>query len=298
VVSILVVASVLAVNPPAPVKLASPGLSGLNLAAEELEFYSEHLAQQLSLTGLQVTTAKQISQLLGLERQKQLLGCTENSSSCMAELASALGMDGVVTGSVGKFEKSYRVNVSIIAASDGRTLAVYSARAATSEELLEGLTTGAQQMAAEAVRGLRGEAGVAALRLPRPRAVPGPQPAATSGLKLRPYFWAPAAGGVVLGAVGTVFAVQAKGHFDDLRSWRDASVPVNYADSAQSRAQGSVAQLWAMGLYAGAGLAVAGAVVMFLTGSPEAPGGAAEAAPAAVRVAPGPGGVTLTWSWP
>src|SRR5689334_3557653 len=117
-------AAALAASPPAPVKpvkpvkLAAPGLTGLNTSEEEVAFYTEHLASQLTLRGLQVTTAKQISTLLGLEKQRELMGCKDAASSCMAELASALGVEGLVTGSVGKFETSYRINVSVVATSD------------------------------------------------------------------------------------------------------------------------------------------------------------------------------------
>jgi len=37
----------------------------------------------------QVTSQKDMQTLLGLERQKQLLGCSEAQSACMAELAGA-----------------------------------------------------------------------------------------------------------------------------------------------------------------------------------------------------------------
>src|SRR6185369_3796692 len=48
----LVVAAALAAKPAAPpaaVKLAAPGLSGFNVSPAELEFFTEHFAQQLTL---------------------------------------------------------------------------------------------------------------------------------------------------------------------------------------------------------------------------------------------------------
>ncbi|HVE83386.1 MAG TPA: hypothetical protein VND93_11085, partial [Myxococcales bacterium] len=218
--TVVVAAALAAPQPAAPVKLAAPGLTGLNVNAEELEFYTEHLAQQLTLAGVQVITGKQISSLLGLERQKQLLGCKEGSA-CMAELASALGVDGVVTGSVGKLEKSYRVNVSIVAASDGRSLSAYSARAGSSEELVEDLTAAAAQMAAEVTRARRGDAAAAALRADRPPRFPNARPRAEAqGWPRRPYAWIPAAGGGALAVLGTVFTVQASSRLTELTAWR------------------------------------------------------------------------------
>ena len=43
-----------------------------------------------------VVGASDIATLIGLERQKQLQGCGEDSESCMAELGNALGVEGVL----------------------------------------------------------------------------------------------------------------------------------------------------------------------------------------------------------
>src|SRR2546430_2430818 len=97
----------------AKLKLALPGFSGVGVSQEFLRFASEHFAQELGNEGLSVITEREISTLLGLERQRQLLGCSENSVSCAAELAGALGVDATVVGDIGKFENVYRVNVKI-----------------------------------------------------------------------------------------------------------------------------------------------------------------------------------------
>ncbi|HYV50126.1 MAG TPA: hypothetical protein VFA20_34960 [Myxococcaceae bacterium] len=271
----LVVAAALAAKPAGPVKLAAPGLSGFNVNQAELEFFTEHFAQQLNLQGLQVTTAKQISSLLGMERQREIVGCKDAATSCMAELAAALGVEGVVTGSVGKFETSYRINVSVVAASDGRTLAAYSARAATSEEVLEHLTTAARQMAGELQRLLRED-----------RANPGNvRPAAPSpGWGLRPAWWMPAAGAGAVAVVGTVFAVQARQRYSAIL---DAG---SYADARVAAEAGKLDQTLAVVSYgvAGAGLVLAG--VFFLSGDPKPVAGA--------QVVPTGNGVALSWSWP
>ena len=39
---------------------------------------------------IRVMTSGEVAQVIGLERQKQLLGCSETGASCMAELAGAL----------------------------------------------------------------------------------------------------------------------------------------------------------------------------------------------------------------
>src|SRR4051812_28359915 len=47
-----------------------------------------------------VVTSDALRSLLALERQKQLLGCSEGESTCMAEVADALGVQYLVTGTV------------------------------------------------------------------------------------------------------------------------------------------------------------------------------------------------------
>lgn len=131
----------------AGIQLASPGLQSVHLKADDVAFYSDHLAQQLTLRGVPVVTQAEIATLMGLERQRELLGCSDASSSCLAELANALGADGIVTGSIGKFSGRIQINVKIIRMRDARTVALYSAQADTSDEVITLLTAGAEQMA-------------------------------------------------------------------------------------------------------------------------------------------------------
>ncbi|HEY8210035.1 MAG TPA: hypothetical protein VIG99_21265 [Myxococcaceae bacterium] len=67
---------------------------------------------------LQVVTPQEIATLLGFERQKQLLGCHEDTS-CMAEIGSALGVDRLLMGSLAKLGASWLVHLKLIDASKG-----------------------------------------------------------------------------------------------------------------------------------------------------------------------------------
>src|SRR4051794_13436933 len=86
-----------------PIKLAAPQLQAAGVEPAKAQFFSDYLAQQLAGTGLRVTTRAEIAAVLGVERQRQLLACSDGSE-CFAELAGALGVDAVVTGSVAKTE--------------------------------------------------------------------------------------------------------------------------------------------------------------------------------------------------
>lgn len=67
---------------------------------------------------LQVVTPQEISTLLGFERQKQLLGCHEDTS-CMTEIGSALGVDRLLMGSLAKLGASWLVHLKLIDAARG-----------------------------------------------------------------------------------------------------------------------------------------------------------------------------------
>ncbi len=130
----------------APYKLAVPTVSFVNLDAKTGGLYLDYFSQQLSAhPGVSVVTEGEMNSLLGLERQKQLLGCA--SQSCTAELAGALGVDALVTGSLAKAGGGYVVNLKVIRSTDGTALAVFSTRVATEDALFDYLKASADQLA-------------------------------------------------------------------------------------------------------------------------------------------------------
>lgn len=133
---------------PTQVKLVSTGFSVLNLSKETGEFYANHLAQQLDLAGLRVVTAQEVAAVIGLERQKQLLGCAQGSESCMAELGDMLGVEALVAGDLGKIGDSFQLNVKVIS-HRGELLALHSGAAGSEKELLQSLTDAAYRIAPE-----------------------------------------------------------------------------------------------------------------------------------------------------
>ena len=162
---------------PEPVKLAAPGFSSVQIPEDVGRFYSEHFAEQLRAAGFEVTTAQQISTLLGFERQKALMACSD--VSCVAELANALGVDGLITGQIGKFGPSYQVNVLVISARDGMTLASHSGRVKAEDAVLEELEKAARAMAPEIARRLgKAPAGEPVATQPPPKAPDAPKVAA------------------------------------------------------------------------------------------------------------------------
>ncbi len=131
----------------APQKLAALGFSHANVSDEVAKVAGEHFTQQLSKQGFDVTTEKDLAALIGIERQKQLLGCADTDSSCLTELTNALGVAAVVTGSLGRFGTRYTVNVKVTDAANGASLAVFSSEVGSEDELPATLSRGAADIA-------------------------------------------------------------------------------------------------------------------------------------------------------
>lgn len=142
--SLLVVSVALAA---APFKAASAGITVSGLPAERAEFYSEFVAQQMTVSGVNVVTPRQVQSLLGMERQRQMLGCASESASCLAEIASALGVDGIVQGEAAKLDSGFQVSLKVLWSRDGRALTVFTGRSSDEGGLLDMMSTGARLMA-------------------------------------------------------------------------------------------------------------------------------------------------------
>src|SRR3954469_8990811 len=119
----------------APVRIATTGWSFSGVDAPVGEAFLDRFANQLAANGIKVTTAKDIAGVLGLERQKQLMGCGAETSSCLAELAGALGVDAVLSGSVVKVGSGLNVTLRVIGARNGAEIASASERLKTEDQV-------------------------------------------------------------------------------------------------------------------------------------------------------------------
>jgi len=98
---------------------------------------------------LRVITAREMQALLGLERQKELVGCTTEGSSCLAELGAALGVDGILLGDLAVVGKRYELTAKVVASTDGKVLSIRTGKADTEDELSDLVVKLAQSLAAE-----------------------------------------------------------------------------------------------------------------------------------------------------
>src|SRR5581483_5052449 len=104
--SMLTLAVMIAVTAAAPTKkIAVPDWKGVNLSDELSRYYASEVARALRAEGFDVVAARDITMLLGLERQKQLLGCS-GESTCIAELGAALGCNAVLMADLARLDES------------------------------------------------------------------------------------------------------------------------------------------------------------------------------------------------
>lgn len=61
----------------------------------------------------QVLSSRDLANMMSIDRQKQLLGCGEDSSSCMLELGGALNAQYVLAGNVSRFGDALQLNLQM-----------------------------------------------------------------------------------------------------------------------------------------------------------------------------------------
>ncbi len=235
-----------------PVRLAAPGLTFANIGARDGEAYQSYFVNQMQLAGgVTVVTQAEIAALLGLERQKQLLGCEEASAaSCMAELGGALGAEGLVVGNISKLGGSFLLDVKVVEVQTARTLALISKRVANEEALLNALAEGAREISQKVRESLR----------------PGEKPPAAEPFRLRPWLLV-GIGGLALAGAGSFFAVQASDRSTRLTS-HFASGGLWTAQTNTWEAEGQAAQIAAIAFFSGAGAALITSAVLAVLGAP------------------------------
>ena len=298
-IAILTALALLGATSAAPseaLQLAAPGLATVNLPRDVATFYSDHFAQQLTLEGLHVVSASEIATLLGLERQKTLLGCSDNAANCTVELANALGVDGVVTGSLGKFGRSYQLNLKVLSAKDASTLAAYSTRVSGGDEaLLDELTRAAKQITAEVYLRLHRTPPAVGQNAPTVSVASSSSGTSSSGSSRRERAWSPAAAGLLAAGGGVALLVSAGAQWSALTGGDGAGPQVSSLSPAEAQAAdraGRSAQLLGTVLLGvgAAGLLAGGAMWLFGPSDP--------AVQPLAWVTPGQGGFGFAGVWP
>lgn len=212
-----------------------PGLTPVDLPPERATFFEDHLIQELAGQGLKVMSGRDIAALLGMERQKQLVGCDQNS--CAMELANALGVDAVLLGSLARLDGMLIADLRVLESRSGKRLAAQSVRARSDSEFLTQLDALARQLVKQL----------------------SPEPTVSAGPTRWPGFVVTGLG-VAAGVTSVLFATQA----DAQRRQLDPSTPgmISLTDAATARENGKTFQSLAVAFGVGSGVAIlAGALL-------------------------------------
>ena len=245
------------------------------------------LAEIRKLEGLSAVGMKEIMEMLAFEQKKQFVGC--DSVSCLVELAGALGVDELVTGSLGAIGDAHVITVKRL------DLASAETRKASSKNLKKG--DGEEFLAAtgQIVAELYPEAKV------KPGAARGVTRDIVARLTTPPpprwVFFTTTGAAVAAAATGGFFAITAQGYFNDYTALVDKaqSAAIDGAELQSRKGKVNDAALGAniSFIVAGALALAAGAEAFFTDWNPEP----IRPVVTPMATADGAKGVAVVWSW-
>jgi TolB-like protein len=254
----------------------------VEVSPELREFITAHVAQRLEQEGLSVITQRDVIAALGLERQRQLLGCTAETA-CSTEIVAALGADALLVGDVARVGGSIQVNLKLVSARTAKTKALASERVEGDRQLLPAIERVVHQLVLKArvATPVVSSTGALVPAIPQEDAVvilpPPPEP---TGLHRRTVGFVALGLGVALAAGGGVLWGLSAADAHALRTGSDLGV-----DAALLKAnQGANFQRAGLGLLAAGGAALATGVVLWLT----------DAGDTSLALAPTPTGLTAS----
>lgn len=248
-------------QPPAPkrIRVAVIEIRPLGTEPHKAELLSEILLTEMTRAKrFDVIGRSDVISLIGLEKQKALLGCAEDAS-CLAEIGGALGVEYIVVGTLGRLGTLARVDLKLLDTRRSRVVERFGDSVGGGEEqlvavaqqgakaLLDALSA-ATAAASPAAQAAAGQGAPPALRA-APEAAPAssltPAPPAPAGAEesargsRRRWAWIAGGAGVALAAGGVAFGLGANAALDDQRAASRAGDLTAYNDArdrARSRA--------------------------------------------------------------
>jgi len=131
----------------APAKVAVPGFTAVGMDQGLAEAWADRFVTLFGEDALlKVVSSKDIAQVLGIERQKELLGCSDGQNSCLAELAGALGVDAILSATFAQSGSTISATLRVIRATDGSQIAAATTRAKDVDALQDWLDAQAVEL--------------------------------------------------------------------------------------------------------------------------------------------------------
>lgn len=117
-------------------KLAVLGIRPIGVEKEGAEILTEVALTEAARFGrLEIIGVSDVASLLGLEREKRLLGCNEDSA-CMAEIGGALGSDLMLVGTLGRLGELRRLDLRLLDVKKAQVLARFGESVQGRDDLL------------------------------------------------------------------------------------------------------------------------------------------------------------------
>lgn len=197
-----------------------------------------------------VVSGAEISAMLGFEKQRQLLNCSE--TSCVTDLAGALGVDYLTLGTVGRVGDTFVVSLKLVDARHATVVGRFAQRVeGRVDRLLDTVERGVVRLFEPVVKAVAPSVAIA------PAAIPSAQSAAAEpSRRTRWLSVSAAAAALVAASAGAYFGLSARSANDE---WRAATTPSLWADAKEraSAAAGRATAAWsASGVFLAGGAGV------------------------------------------
>jgi TolB-like protein len=244
--------------PPRKPRVAVLDIRALGTEAHKADLVSEvALTEAASFRELEVIGRSDIIAMIGFQKQKEMLGCSEDSA-CVAEIGGALGVDFILLGSLGKMGDLLRLDLKLVEARKARVLARYGDSVAGREDaMLASVQRGVRMLLTPVAR----PGAPVALAPAEAAPAEGARQEKKAMSRRRIAAWAFGGAGLACVAGGATFGLLAQQAYDDQKAATDPVKYDEYKALADDRA------LYADVLY---GLGAAGIVTgawLYFTGN-------------------------------
>ncbi|WP_205525431.1 hypothetical protein [Pyxidicoccus trucidator] len=300
-------------SPPAPITVLVAPPDAAGAPSHVVEFAQEHVAEQLKARGLEVIRVEDVTRKLTASKRRALLRCNRTEPACLKSLGAAGKAEVVLVPELGQFLSGYRAGARVYSSTNGALITEHLVPGVGEDQLLDALTKSLEVVVPRTRTALRGAPAMPSMQdvpppvvtrpsQPKPQPTPAPTPAqppevvtseepAPRAYPLRRWAWLPAAGGVALAGVGTLFYLQAGDKYDELNTGGTPPTTVEDPDGVAS--SGRRAQTLSRVAFGLGAAGVAAGVVMFLL-----PGDEETKVQPSAAVVPGGGMVGLSGTWP
>jgi hypothetical protein len=173
------------------------------VSAGTVEILGNVIAADLAREGFDVISKSDIQAMLGFQKERAILGCTEDAG-CIAEIGGSLGVDFVLTGQMGQIGSQFNLSLIVVDTKKARVATRLSSFCEANEDALVKAARAAVVTVATAVRG---------------GALPPPVSSAKRPFtRSRTTAWIAWGTSAALLAGGATAGIMAKGKYDDLEA--------------------------------------------------------------------------------